>query len=72
MSADRRKRKRKHQALLLEQKIHELTPNEKIAERQGKAICRHYQQVIHAPRLRTTYYLDGVPMRTNFKHRKIS
>ena len=42
------------------------------AEVQGRAICRHYQQVIHVPRLRTTYYLDGVPMCTGFKHKKIS
>ena len=41
------------------------------SERQGLSATKHNKLVIHAPRLRTVYYLDGFPVRTGQKHRKL-
>ena len=71
MSADRRKRKRKHQVLLLEQKIHEQTPLEKTMARQGKAINFMQANTVKVPRLNFTYILGGFAVPSGKRHRHI-
>lgn len=64
------KNKRLYRVKIQEQKI-TLTLADTSAARQGKAIVKHQRQVIHAPRLRLTYKLDGFTVPTGNKHRKL-
>lgn len=71
MSADRRKRKRKYQALLLEQNVHEQTPIEKTMVRQGKAINFMQVNTVKTPHLKRFYFCDRQKFNTGERVRHI-
>ncbi len=41
------------------------------AEREGIAITKHNKIVIHAPKLKTLYVVDGEKFRTGEKHHRV-
>ena len=66
------RRKRKKRIIIKNKKIVvEITTDEIIAARQGRAMTRHNKQVIHAPRLNFTYRIGNIVVQSGKKHRKI-
>jgi len=65
------KRKRKLELRQIADKTESQTVTELIAAKQGKAIAKHNQLAIHAPRLNFIYMLDGFAVPSGKKHRKI-